>query len=804
MNYGPIFVKENIMLLHILKKDLKRKRIMNVIILLFILLATTFLASSVNNLITITGAVDNFFDISKTPDFLAVAVAEDGNTDIEDFLKTNQFVTEYEVTDMYAIAEDAIEIEKNTVNPGRHKFEKSSTVAVGAITTNFLKVFDENNQMVNLENGEIAVPFALADQNQLSKGDILKITCGDTKMYFTVKVILKDAVFGSEMMGYKRMMISEEDYSTLTEKGNPCHTLLYSVSCTDISLFEKDFKQNNFQVISSPNRSTLNMLYIFDMLIAGIFIIVSICLIIVALLILRFTIVFTLQQDYKEIGIMKAIGIKDNSIKGIYLLKYLAISLLGALMGLLFSFPFEKLLIKEAINNMVVNITESGYVLNIGCAIFIVVFVLAFCYSCTGKVKKFSAIEAIRNGSNGERYREKAVFRLHKRKAIAPALYLACNDVVGNVRRFIVMAIIFCIGTLEILLPLSAIHTLKDDSIITAFSMQQSDAFVDNGKTELYIKQDSNDMLIHDMQKMEEDLSDAGLDAQVWGEIGYMIPCYSSDPNQTVQYYITQLIGNKEDDYEVLDGRMPNLQNEIMVTEKTAKELEVGIGDSIYFKYPDKEVEYVITGTYQSMMNLGDGFKISRNARIDSIYISSVMAFQVIIKEDIEENLIKKIKEVFPGYKVMSVNEYVNSMIGGVLSKMDSIKILITAVVLIINVLITILIMKMLITKERGEIAMLKSVGFSNRTLKTWQSIRILLVLVFSIVLGVVLSRGLAPVVIGPIFAMMGGTSMKLIIKPLEAYVIFPLILLVVTGVAAWLCAWDVNKVDLKEINTLE
>ncbi|HKM34721.1 MAG TPA: ABC transporter permease, partial [Lachnospiraceae bacterium] len=518
-----------------------------------------------------------------------------------------------------------------------------------------------------------------------------------------------------------------------------------------------------------------------------------------------FTIVFTLQEDYKEIGIMKAIGIRDNSIKGIYLLKYLAISVIGAFIGLLLSFPFEKLLINQVIANMVTRSAESNILLNIGCAVLIVVVVLVFCYSSTGKVKKFSAIEAIRNGSNGERFKAKTVFRLHKRKVIAPSFYMACNDVVGNVKRFVVLAIIFCIGTLEILLPLTAIHTLKDESIITSFDMQQSDAFIETGEMEQYMQQENNDLLINDMKKMEEEFADAGMDGQVWDEIGYMVPCYSSDPQQTVRYIIMQVIGNQEDDYDVLDGRMPQLQNEIMITELTAKELSVGIGDSIYFKYPDKVEEYVITGTFQSLMNMGNGFRISHNAKMDSSCMGSIMAMQVKVNGGAQENnLLEKIQEVLPDYQVLSTNEYISSMIGGVLDKMDSLKLLIVAVVIVINVLITILIMKMLITKERGEIAMLKSVGFSNRTLKAWQSLRILLVLVFSMVLGVVLVRVLAPVVISPIFAMMGGTSMKLIINPIEAYVIFPLILLVATGVAAWLCAWDVNKVDLKEINTLE
>ena len=51
------------MFFRILKKDLKRKRTMNFILFLFIILATMFLASSVSNLMAVTGAVDYFMEI---------------------------------------------------------------------------------------------------------------------------------------------------------------------------------------------------------------------------------------------------------------------------------------------------------------------------------------------------------------------------------------------------------------------------------------------------------------------------------------------------------------------------------------------------------------------------------------------------------------------------------------------------------------------------------------------------------------------------------------------------------------------
>ena len=52
----------------------------------------------------------------------------------------------------------------------------------------------------------------------------------------------------------------------------------------------------------------------------------------ISLVILRFTITFTLEEEYREIGIMKAIGIPARKIRGLYLVKYLAIALAGAKM----------------------------------------------------------------------------------------------------------------------------------------------------------------------------------------------------------------------------------------------------------------------------------------------------------------------------------------------------------------------------------------------------------------------------------------------------------------------------------------
>ncbi len=793
------------MFFHILKRDLKRKKTMNIILLLFIMLATMFLASSVNNLVAVSGAIDKFMEMSKVPDFFTIALSEGTKDEIESFIEGNEHVTEYEVVSGFLLVNEQITVVECQQEPDRTQYERTNTLTVQTCPENFMKIFPMEGEEISLKSGEIAFPKIEADNNNLQVGDKIRIKVGEVEQEFTIKVIVKDAVFGTSYMGFKRVFISEEDFAKYEEQENQVYVNTYNVNMNDEETFKKEWQECNFTVISTvEGKATVSMCYVMDMLIAAILIIVSVCLILIAFLVLRFTIVFTLQEDYKEIGIMKAIGIKDRGIKGLYLVKYLALSVVGALVGLVLSFPFGDMLLEIVIVNIKVDKAEQNFLTNIICAVFIVFIVLLFCYSSTNSLKKFSAMDAIRSGSNGERFKAKNHVKLWKRKRMKLYFYLALNDILSSMKRFGILAVTFCLDTMLILLPLSAANTLKDDSIINSFSLCQSDVYIDNSKLEQYVSDKDVSGLLKDLEDMEHVLEENGMQAKAGADVGYMITCYSGNPEERYTYYIFQAVGNWERHYTLLEGREPELENEIIITDKTAKELGVDIGDSIFFVMSDGPEEFIITGTYQSLMNMGQGFRVSRSANLDLENIAGILCQQVEVEDLEPEEAYLKIKEVFPDYKVLNTREFCAKIIGSVIDQIDIMMLCITVIVLIINSLITVLMMKTIMTKERGDIALLKSVGFDNRSVKAWQIARILIILAVAIVAGTVLSNVLAPYIITPIFGMMGADQIKLIMNPLEAYVLYPLLLLVVTGVSAFFCAGGVKKVDLREINTME
>lgn len=788
------------MFFHILKRDLKRKKTMNIILLIFITMSSLFLASSVNNLSTITNMIDTFLEESKVPDFFTLAVVGTEEDQLDKFFKESDNVAEYQSVDMYNFTVNDIRLQRagSTV---KEKYVPGNTVSVCPVPENFMKIFDAKGELLSLNQGEIAVTKVEAETNDLAVGDKLTITIGGKEKEFTVKEIVKDAVFGSTMLGFKRYYIAEEDFDFYDFEYK---TRIYNINYQDEKSFQKEYKKLQINVIANIDKGLIKTCYIVDMLISGVLIIVSVCLVLIAFLILKFSINFTLQEDFKEIGIMKAIGITDWGIKKIYLCKYLALAVTGSLVGLAGSFPFGRLLLEKAMLNIGRSAEASNITINFVCAAAVVVIVLLFCYLSTNKLKKLSAMQAIRNGSNGERYNAKAKIRLHERKHMRPCIYMAINDLTSNFRRFTTLGIIFFIGTLLIQLPLSAVTTLKSEELIRTFSIIPSDAYIDNLKIETYMVEENNQAIATDLEEIKNTLREHGMEGKVWAEIGYMMQTYASDSEELYSYFSTQPMGDEEGEYTILEGRSPKLANEVIITEKTAKEMGVEIGDTIYYKFDNHTEEFIITGIFQTLMNMGNGYRVSRLAKMDYSSISGVYGIQVELEDYDGEEAYEKIKEVFPTYKVKDYRRYISDMIGSVAEQVDVLQKFITAIVFMINCLITVLIMKTLITQERAQIAMIKSIGISNRAAKAWQTIRILIVLLIAIILGTIVSNLIAPITIGQVFAIMGASKMKLISNPIETYLLYPAALLVVTGVAAHVCAGQIKHIDLKEVNNQE
>lgn len=768
---------------------------MNSILLIFVILGVMFTASSVNNMVTVAMALDRYFEIANVPDYWYATSYEEEAGRVEEFARDNGY--ELCVSEM-------VQVDPRSINVQGERFEYSSSVVLAQIGDT--KVFDGNGQEITRVNdGEIYISAEIfhSVQNDFHIGGKIEITSEGKTKEFTLKGFTKDALFGSSMMGMTRFLVSDNDRHFF--ESETCTKFYSLLVYTSDDAFTEKFEALNVKTMMSVDRAGMKMMYIMDMLIAAIVLIVSICLILISMVILQFTISFTVSEEFREIGVMKAIGISNRKIRGLYILKYFAISVVGAILGLTLSFPFGNLLIQSVSNNIIISGQNKTF-LNVICAVGTAAVVVWFCYLCTHKIKKFSPIAAIRNGEMGERYQRKGLLRLGK-SHLTPAAFLAVNDVLSSVRRYLSMILIFTLGLLLVIIPVNSINTLQSDKLLPLFNMADCDLVI--SQELLFSANGTNEEMIDKKQEeVKETLLSHGIRADVFQEIMFRFYILHGDKKMSSLAFKGK--GEvRADEYTYLEGTPPENDGEVAITYLVADKIGAQIGDKVKIDMGGEVREYRVTAINQSMNNFGEGIRFYEGDDVDYNYAAGSFGIQIRYRDNPDGETLRErkklLKRVFDETDVYEAGEYISYMIGDVAGQLEGVKSLILGIILCINILVAVLMVKSFITKEKGEIAMLKALGFGNACLVAWQSMRIGMVLLISIVIGTLISTPLSKLTIEPIFHMMGAYSIEFDVVPLEVYVVYPLAVLAATVLAAVTgAALPLRKISAAETSNIE
>ncbi|MDE6728067.1 MAG: ABC transporter permease, partial [Oscillospiraceae bacterium] len=544
--------------------------------------------------------------------------------------------------------------------------------------------------------------------------------------------------------------------------------------------------------------------YLVDILIAAILLVVSVCLILISMVILRFIINFTITEEFREIGVMKAIGIKNFAIRGLYIAKYFAIAVIGTAVGLGLSFPFSRIML-NGISGKIIISGEDNFLINIAAAIFAGAVVVLFSYLCTRKIRRFSPIDAIHSGETGERFKKKGILRLG-RSHMPTVPFMALNDIFSGVKSYVSMIIIFILGTLLVIIPVNTINTLRSDKLITTFNMIESDHVI--SQELLFNPNDDNKAKVEkQFSEIREMFAENGIDVDVFQEIMFRSNISKEDKRTNSTSF--QGMGEiTADMYTYLEGTPPQNVHEVALTYLTAEQIDAQIGDDVEIKIGEDTRTYTVTAIYQSMNNLGEGVRFHQDAELDYNYAAGCFGIQVNYKDNPDKAALAErkalLEKLYPDARIYTPGEYIGYMIGNVAEQLDSMKVLILCIILGINVLVAVLMVKSFITKEKSEIALLKAIGFKNNSLILWQTLRIGIVLLVSVLVGALVSTPLSSLIITPIFQMMGAYSIEYDIRALEVYVIYPLIVLGVTALAAYISAQGLRKISSSQISNNE
>lgn len=779
----------------ILKKDLKRKRTMNIILLLFVILCSMFAAAAVNNIIAVTGGIEHYFDAANVPDVTVMTLGEnDAGERLAELACVREIKTEHWLScSSKSFWHNGKKLDNFT--------NAACLISDGEMAINY---FDENNNIIeNVDRGCFYASAPFLQDVDIKKGDEVELTVGDCHLTLQFMGRFKGALSRSGKADSPYLIINSADYDYL-DKDEATHILNYKqhyINTSDVDEIKE--LAMNYDRVFVITREESKSIYLYDMLLAYALMIISVVLMFTAFAVLRFTIGFTISEEFREIGVMKAVGIGNASIRSLYIVKYLAIAVAGALIGYFSSIPLKRMMMKTVSENMVLG-SESGTLMGILSSVAVVIMILLFCYGCTRRVNKLSPIDAVKSGQTGERFQKRSLLRLGRSK-LPQAAFFSVNDVLSSPKQFSIITVVFTLCILLMTIMSNFELTLKSEKLLRFFDVPSSEAHIMDSEilAKVMTDQSTHKAIIADTEKL---LADNGMPGKCTMTIGAQFETSHEDKTETVNFRVMK--GETNDTFYVDKGSAPQKMDEIAVTAGTLDNLGAEIGDRVTAVINEKEYEFMITGTFSSFVNTANAAFLYKDFDLGHQAVSNVMGVQIHFdgssdKEQINQN-IEKLKDLLETDKVYSSPDYINHFTG-MSDTLNATKKMMMIITVIVTALIVILMERSFLSKEKSEIALMKAVGIPDSSIVAQHTLRFVIVSVIACIVSNAALMPISNVMMNWIGNMIGDISgLQCDFDPLEIFVGCPAILIGVTALGSFLTALYTKTIKASDTASIE
>ena len=321
------------MILRMVKKDFIRNKATILTLFLFIFLSSLFASAGSFMAAELTGAVKYLFEKSEVPHLVQMNSGEIDKAAVSRFVSESRYVKEVQIVEMISMGS------RNILFNGKKENGQNDVMDISLVRQNkdfdFLLTLD--NSPVYVDKGKIAVPVYYMQKENLKKGDKIRIYDGDFGTDLIISDFIRDAQMNPAIIHSKRFVINDEDFHSIRTKAGKSEQLL-EFQLDDISSlgeFRTEYSKAPFHLNGSVIDHSLFILL--NSITDGI----------TTVLCLSFTVLASIEEDYREIGTMKAIGIKNTDIKKIYAAKYGVISALGCASGYLLSVFLKDFLLSD-------------------------------------------------------------------------------------------------------------------------------------------------------------------------------------------------------------------------------------------------------------------------------------------------------------------------------------------------------------------------------------------------------------------------------------------------------------------------
>ncbi|MEC0127903.1 ABC transporter permease [Paenibacillus pabuli] len=774
------------MLLRMLRNDITRKKGITAALFIFVLLAALLVSSGSRMIMELTSSIQYLFSESKTPHFVQMHAGELDQAKVNTWAEGNAMVDQHQIVEM-------VNIDGSNLFLGAES-EKNSVMDIDFVTQNqgFDYLLNLNSEIIQVNDGEIAVPVYYMQQNKLNVGDQVRVGNGQFDRSYTIVDFVRDAQMNPSVVHSKRFIVSSGNLQELKQSIGEMEYLI-EFRMTDPGR-TGDFTQA-YQNAGLPNAGPVVTYGLFQVLnamtdgvIAAVIILVSLVLILIAMLCIRFTMLATIEEDYREISVMKAIGIAEKDIKRLYLMKYVFMAGLASVLGYIASLGVNRLFVSNIMLYMgKAPATLLHFAIPLVAAGLIFAMVVLFCRTVLRRFRSISAVDALRTGSLGDTKLIRNRLSLSRNRWSSVPVFLGLKEVIQRIKMFRLLLFVFVVSSFIMIVPVNFLNTLQAPSFISYMGVGQSDIRIDLRHTDDVEQRYAN--LVAQIQKDND------------------IKTYS--PLVTSQFKVRNAEGSYDNlsvetgDFSIfplsyVSGNAPTTGNEIALSDANSSELGLKTGEQLTLLVNGKDQVMTVSGIYQDVTNGGKTAKALLPYNKDSV-------LWYVVSLDLKDRgeMAAKIAEYetsFSPAKVTDLQGYLDQTLGGTIQQLKLVTMLALVVGVFISILITSLFLQMLVAKDNNDIAVLRSLGFALSKIKLKYVVMSLVILIVGVVAGTILSNTLGPLLVSGIMSTFGASNIVFVVNPLQAYILCPLLLAGTIVLTAWISIQSIKETSISKM----
>ncbi|WP_422659437.1 FtsX-like permease family protein [Paenibacillus sp. EC2-1] len=718
-------------ILNLTTANLRRSKGSAVSLVVLILIAAMLLNVGLGIFVKVGPFFLDKVEETKGPHAIVILHNDLYKPEYNEFLKDQPQVTEVETESMVYMGQASIQIGTSELG--------LATAFLNRDNPRQIAPFEPIEQIEVPSEQAIYVPLPLKSGGY-ELGDTLTVTYLNQEYRYTVAGYYESTSFGMVNAGALKFFLTDAGYKKLEEAiGELAGSSMLSIrmkdpeqstgllsdfkSQTDVQLSGANsfFKTNVIDFIGMSMSSTM-MISIFAMLLAAF----AWIIVIVALIVIRFRVVNSIEDQMINIGALGALGYTSRQITASMALLFMLLGVTGAVLGIGLSYAVSPW-VDGLMSSLAGLHWDSGLhfgvdMISILTVLFLVLLVTLL---ASRRIKKLPPVIALRGGVNTHSFR-KNHFPLGSSRG-GLQFVLALKTIATNMRQNGIVAIIVAGVTFASVFSVITYYNMAVDksALYNMTGTELSDVVVN-----AHPKSDAS-QLFSDLKNEVEVAKTTQLD---------MVILSLEGEDAVVQ--ISDDFGQMEN-LSAYKGRMPRYDNEVVITGVLSDMLDKGIGDTLEIGQDGVVGKYLVTGLAQTMSNGGRiaFMMLSGMHQLDPDY--EIQSLNLYLKDGYEnvEPFIGKLKQDYDGRiaQVQNYRELGDAQMETYTGAITSLMMVVLIVTMIVVSLILYLVIHAMILKRKKDLGIYKALGYTAFQLKTQIALSFVPVVASGAVLGGVL-----------------------------------------------------------------